>query len=293
MKVQGMTMYTNEGHSTDQIIKYVLQDRDPASTPRYAVEEVFHSKNAQLIGEKYEFSFPQSWFNGNLNNKSIGLRKIQIIRRPVIMECTFYYYGTYSDTDNKSKNFFKYCPLRLVIPGDWTIERILNEMQYIINNKIAECNIGLSYYDNKVHAEFNPTDNKNLTIVNFKRHNSSPLGWKNFCKIVLGKEYGDDDTIDFIQEDINEKTFTYTSPNNVWDRKNIFFHSSFANNSTNNYLCVNDEFFYKPSKIYEYNFNPINFQIWTTLDGLTPIFVEGLEFLIELCLMHNDRRVTV
>ena len=28
-------------------------------------------------------------------------------------------------------------------------------------------------------------------------------------------------------------------------------------------------------------------------DGLTPIYVEGLEFLIELCLMHNDRRVTV
>ena len=42
MKAPGMTMYTNEGHSTAQVIKYVLEDRDPFSTPRYAVEEVFH-----------------------------------------------------------------------------------------------------------------------------------------------------------------------------------------------------------------------------------------------------------
>ena len=55
-------------------------------------------------------------------------------------------------------------------------------------------------------------------------------------------------------------------------------------------VCIDTKTF---DTIYEYNFNPINFQIWTTLDGLTPIYVEGLEFLIELCLMHNDRRVTV
>ena len=291
MKAPGMGMFTNEGHSTAQVIKYVLEDRDPFSTPRYAVEEVFHSQNATKVDNKYEFSFPQSWFNGNLNNKSIGLRKIQVIRRPVIIECTFYYIGT------QNTGFNRNCQLRLVIPGDWTIERILNEMQYQLNNgtnKIIEfCNIGLSYYDNKVHAEVNTPVGTTLNRVYFNRYKASPLGWKNFCKIVLGKEYGDDDTIEFTKQGDSGKIFTYEAPDNVWDRSNIFFHASFANNSTNNYLSINDEFFYKPSKIYEYNFNPINFQIWTTLDGLTPIYVEGLEFLIELCLMHNDRRVTV
>ena len=53
------------------------------------------------------------------------------------------------------------------------------------------------------------------------------------------------------------------------------------------------EFFYKPSKIYEYNFNSIQFQIWTSINGLTPIYIDDLEFLMELCLMHNDRRVTI
>ena len=292
MKAPGMGMFTNEGHSTDQIIKYVLQDRDPFSTPRYAVEEVFHSQNATKVDNRYEFSFPQSWYNGNLNNKSIGLRKIQVIRRPVVIECSFCYAG------NQTKVFDRYCQLRLIIPGDWTIERILNEMQYQLNNgynKITEfCSISLSYYDNKVHAEVNAPTGTTLTAISFQKYKSvSPLGWKNFCKIVLGKEYKNTDIISFKKQDELGKTFTYETPDNIWDRHNIFFHASFANNSTNNYLSINDEFFYKPSKIYEYNFNPINFQIWTTLDGLTPIYVEGLEFLIELCLMHNDRRVTV
>ena len=128
MKAPGMGMFTNEGHSTAQVIKYVLEDRDPFSTPRYAVEEVFHSKNATQVDNKYEFSFPQSWFNGNLNNKSIGLRKIQVIRRPVVIECAFCYAG------HQKVDFEKNCPLRLIIPGDWTIERILNEMQYQLNN---------------------------------------------------------------------------------------------------------------------------------------------------------------
>ena len=52
-----MTMYTNEGHSTAQIIKYVLEDRDPFSTPRYAVEEVFHSTNATRIDTNMNLHF--------------------------------------------------------------------------------------------------------------------------------------------------------------------------------------------------------------------------------------------
>ena len=48
MKAPGMTMYTNEGHSTAQVIKYVLEDRDPFSTPRYAVEEVLLITNMNL-----------------------------------------------------------------------------------------------------------------------------------------------------------------------------------------------------------------------------------------------------
>ena len=296
MKAPGMGMFTNEGHSTDQIIKYVLQDRDPFSTPRYAVEEVFHSKNATKVDNRYEFSFPQSWYNGNLNNKSIGLRKIQVIRRPIVLDCALGYTGTRKLENEPEKDVNAYQPIKLIVPGEWSIERILNELQYLINNKIATIfgTINLTYYDQTVHCEFNAISGATCTKMFFRKYpTQSETGWVNFCKTLFGREYRDQD-INFIADPANPtKHYTYDHDLAVWDRHNIFFHASFANNSTNNYLSINDEFFYKPSKIYEYNFNPINFQIWTTLDGLTPIYVEGLEFLIELCLMHNDRRVTV
>ena len=292
MKAPGMGMFTNEGHSTDQIIKYVLQDRDPFSTPRYAVEEVFHSQNATKVDNRYEFSFPQSWYNGNLNNKSIGLRKIQVIRRPIVLDCSLSYTGK---TDSSS-NINTYQPLRLIVPGEWSIERILNELQYLINTKIGSTfgNINLTYYDQTVHIDFNTVYGVTCSRISFRKNSTqSSTGWVNFCKTLFGREYGNQDIIFKPDPAHPTKHYTYDHDQAVWDRHNIFFHASFANNSTNNYLSINDEFFYKPSKIYEYNFNPINFQIWTTLDGLTPIYVEGLEFLIELCLMHNDRRVTV
>ena len=292
MKAPGMTMYTNEGHSTAQIIKYVLEDRDPFSTPRYAVEEVFHSTNATRIDNKYEFSFPQSWYNGNLNNKSIGLRKIQIIRRPMIIEFGYSITRKKKNEQGWGKEENKFKVFKIIIPGDWTIERIINEIQFQINNanSVDIGPIEFSYYDQKVHIVQTPY-NSDIQIIRAcfaSPQSATNEGWNNFCKLIFGKT-----TTSSIELTKTESDFKIESYNNIWDRKNVFFHASFANNSTNNYLCINDEFFYKPSKIYEYNFNSIQFQIWTSINGLTPIYIDDLEFLMELCLMHNDRRVTI
>lgn len=292
-------MYTNEGHNTAQIVKYVQEDRDPFSTPRYAVEEVFHSTRANIVNGKYEFTFPNSWYNGNLNNKSIGLRKIQIIKRPMIITWGVHWKETFEDLEEDDQEVTR--SLSLIIPGDWTMDRILSEMNYIMQQVYDEITGTLQCYFVNNRAHFNLDIGMNRIIDDLSivfpddPDNPNPLTlsqWQNFCSLIFG-DYADVNTK--YQFDLNDDDDKYylVGTKDIWDRGTVFFHASFANNSTNNYLCVNNEFFYKPSKIYEYNFNSINFQIWTSTDGLNPVYIPGIEFIMELCLMHNDRRVTV
>ena len=61
---------------------------------------------------------------------------------------------------------------------------------------------------------------------------------------------------------------------NVWDRNNLYVHVSFSS-SKRNYLCMTNDFWFKPSKYYYDNVNSNEFYIWFSSDGthkITPFY---------------------
>lgn len=300
----------NVGLSTAAVVENVLADYDPISAPRYAVEEVFSTyqlnykdfqgehystpdpEAAYIDGSnRYCFKFPQSWYNSNLQNKSIGLRGISggfnsassfVIR--------------FKDKDTENYN----CKVQIKFESCDHIIRILDSLAYEMSDPDAvdvycyyENNgITIKVYD-KSFDEENPQAQFNQLVIENVDPNDpfATQQWNVFNNIIANQNVPADHVWEFVPDD--EKRYWTLRFDNVWNRKDLFIHASFASNARNNFLGFLGEFYMKPSKIYEFNFNSIDFQIWTSFDGKNPVFVEGLDLILQLSLMHNDKRVTV
>ena len=132
----------------------------------FAEHDPFREKVSFLTVNKIYF-----WFEPD---KSIGLRKIQVIRRPIVLDCGFGCSGKRKTENNKENPFALYQAIRIIVPGEWSIERILNELQYLINNKIGITigTINLTYYNQTVHCDFNAATGVTCTQIYFKKYSS-------------------------------------------------------------------------------------------------------------------------
>ena len=71
------------------------------------------------------------------------------------------------------------------------------------------------------------------------------------------------------------------SLNNVWNRETLYVHSSFSN-SQHHYLCLSNEFWDRPSKLFYGNVNDNAFYIYFSTDGVNKIVPYYANKLIEL-----------
>ena len=75
---------------------------------------------------------------------------------------------------------------------------------------------------------------------------------------------------------------------NVWGRHKLYVHSSFSN-SHKKYLCLTNDFWDTPNKIYKDNVHGVDCNIWFTTDGIHRIFPVTSNILIELSFVLRTR----
>ena len=89
--------------------------------------------------------------------------------------------------------------------------------------------------------------------------------------------------------DINHDTFVNEIKlHNVWGRHKLYVHSSFSN-SHKKYLCLTNDFWDTPNKIYKDNVHGVDCNIWFTTDGIHRIFPVTSNILIELSFVLRTR----
>jgi hypothetical protein len=82
---------------------------------------------------------------------------------------------------------------------------------------------------------------------------------------------------------------TYIFPN-VWNRRDLYIHASFVNYTAYGYLGRDGEFYPKPSKIYQFDWQPMQFFFEVSFDGMTPVELPYERFEVELSFIIDDKR---
>jgi hypothetical protein len=97
------------------------------------------------------------------------------------------------------------------------------------------------------------------------------------------------DTLDITMLD---GTFPHTWLNyaNVWNRWELFIHSSFVVYTSYGYLGRSGEFYTKPSKIYDFTYDTRLFYFQISFDGFKPVNLLYENFIVELSLILDSRR---
>jgi hypothetical protein len=84
-------------------------------------------------------------------------------------------------------------------------------------------------------------------------------------------------------------TGVYGFPN-VWNRRDLYIHASFVNYTAYGYLGRDGEFYPKPSKIYQFDWQPMQFFFEVSYDGMTPVKLPYERFEVELSFIIDDKR---
>jgi hypothetical protein len=77
---------------------------------------------------------------------------------------------------------------------------------------------------------------------------------------------------------------------NVWDRRDLYIHASFVNYTAYGYLGRDGEFYPKPSKIYQFDFQPMQFYFEVSFDGMRPVVLPYEKFEVELSFIIDDKK---
>jgi hypothetical protein len=78
--------------------------------------------------------------------------------------------------------------------------------------------------------------------------------------------------------------------NNVWDRRDLYIHASFVNYTSFGYLGRDGEFYPKPSKIYDFAWQPMQFYFQVSFDGMSPVALPYENFEVELSFIIDTKK---
>lgn len=250
----------------------------PKSMPKFAIEDYFRSDDTQKMGDSYVFQYPYTWKGIRSPNKSIGLRRANLIgdiyhiKFEIKVSC-----------DGGSTTV-------LTVPIDFALEYQRPE-EFLINlqqkfNAYAEQqnfeNLQLRYTyerksDGSLSCNIRVFDSQEDTYADVKLEKVKvmDLGIKNLNRYL-------NQPIDRQYDWANSVVF-----DNVWDRRALYFHADFVSHAYHNLLCRNGESYYKPSKVYTYAGCNDQFRIWYSFDGKTPANLLHEDFELELCFIAD------
>ena len=226
----------------------------------------------------YELKYPQFFTANPSQDKSIAPRRVKITPSAHQFRLCISYKDSQGQ-EHSNNNFF----LVDILQGN-TTQEILN---YIREQSICNDNGTVyelrSLYDKTtgllIFQGFNIT---NLQFVDFRIMCPSYDDYAGFWKFLnqIDEPFNDLKRNENYQLDSMMYVQIY-SLNNVWNRETLYVHSSFSN-SQHHYLCLSNEFWDRPSKLFYGNVNDNAFYIYFSTDGVNKIVPYYANKLIEL-----------
>ena len=288
-----------------------FSDSKRKSTPRYAIEEQYHTRDSKTALPYYTFKVPPTWHGIPSTNKSIGLRRFHCAPRTYSMRFLIRVYKENGDFENAF-------PIEITCTQDNLTAEI---MQCICDN----FNKAFHYYINSTYPNIdesgNEKDNDPVTLPNLKytlikeegktfryeirldnKHSDSPV--PTLTKFSITEAPNDQAVDTYGYENFNRffnQPLSQTYPiaakqvlDNIWDRKTLYVHSDIASHTNRSFLCMNGDFYYSPSKIYVFTNPSTEFRVWVSFDGREPATLLHENFILELCFMAdvNDNYAT-
>jgi hypothetical protein len=262
--------------------KNVLTDSNGRGVSTELVEDIFHSwegwsdthpnpHNARWNKEtgKYNFDYPASWLNAGTVARAVALRSIQVIPAAISFSMRLMF-----KSDDGPPLPATQVEIFLDIPEKYSIDQALSAICKTVNKVIPKG------FPSKLCYAW---DSETMVASLFLRNNNGdpPTGEMDILEVGEGFSrlfnVPSDDRMDELLEDTQSWSFP-----DVWDRKNILVHASFVTNSSFHYLGTNGEFYTSPSKIYYQNFTGNDFEVFLSVNGVTPLALYYQEFSIEL-----------
>jgi hypothetical protein len=263
--------------------KQVMNDNNGKGVSTEIVEDVFHSWEAwgdhpnphnsrmDMLQGKYWFDYPPSWLNSNTVARAVSLRSISVPALPLSfsMELRFQFDGITTDVT-----------IFISVPAKYTIDQAMSAIAKTVNRVLpAQFPSQLCYAwlleDNQ--AQLFLRDKDGLVPTGHLQIRHVDVGFQFLFNIA-------NDELPDVYAALDHWEFT-----NVWDRKKIFVHASFVNNSSFHYLGTDGEFYTTPSKIYHQNITGNDFEVYLTTNGYTPIPLPYQDFSIELSFLIDRK----
>lgn len=272
----------------------------PKSTIKFALEENYLSSDANIVGGDYEFPFNPEYTAIQSPQKGIGFRKIELVD-------TFGYdimfdIELYEDRTLQASTRISF----IVQPTN-----NLYEVCYIIKQQFESANItyhvnadptqGIPEQTCKVYlfTEILPQSNRSFNVTFQARYdviNEAGKYENTFSADTIFSRI--DVSVDQFENLL--KFFNHPKPSiryignkygvqfsNVWDHLKLYFHADFCHPTQYAFLAERSDFFYEPSKIYQYNPSSSHFKVWVSLDGKTKFLLHHTQFRIELSYILN------
>jgi hypothetical protein len=300
----------------------VINDRDGKNVSKFIMEEIYQSRwcqkpnvakhtlhnnnphNGTYSNGQYMFDFPSPWFNSPTLNKAIALRRIDCPANFYEFEITLKQTKLVSGI--KMPN-----PLitstRIHIEPSNNIVEALSLTCLTLNNNINET-LKAGVPSGGGANKYGVTD-EYLRVSYLYNYNTSevtfywsPITPSTSNDLLLECVSVDDDfsmllnrlplitpadlTINFPVGTVDVPEWRFS---NVWNRQNLFIHASLVTYTAYHYLGRDNEFYTKPSKIYDFNFGQQQFWIQTSFDGANFVALPYENFIIELALILDAR----
>ena len=263
---------------------------------------------------KYHYMFPTLWYSNTCNNKAIAVRRIQTKSKATVLSGSIKYLRQYiaqgtvyfdpdtysvsreekdsytealSDADNINRSY----PLSITVSPDDDIyvigTRLVESLRYMIENSIESSSSAYKYISCAPSFSYDPVTYKftlKLDNIQSRFREGGAFTHRMVIYITSGNEV--------IQFPANKEWSIYRGASlildNVWDRRNIFVHASFVNGTSFQYLGRNGDFFPKPSKMWRFNGNSTEFELYLTQDGKKAINTKDVSFIVELTFIYSN-----
>ena len=274
---------------------YKSEKQFTKNASKLPVEEIYTSVDLDRGQEwdpnlGFNFQYPQRWVSDRSQKKAIGVRRLQVTpsAHSIKLGCAM---GITAEdvrtalTNKRGTSTSSYKWVTLSITSKNSLDEIM-------------CNICDVFYDkisNVVHSFEYEYDYKTgrLEMWCTRADESADTPEKDFLYFAFDEKFVTTGFLKFLnQENTDENRKLLTTPTkskifyNVWNRENLYFHTSFSNSKLH-FLGINGDHFDNPSVFYPFSTNSNDFRVWFSTDLIHKIIPRHCEFILQLCFVMN------
>lgn len=274
---------------------YKSEKQFTKNASKLPVEEIYTSVDLDRGQEwdpnlGFNFQYPQRWVSDRSQKKAIGIRRLQVTPSAHNIELGFAM-GEDSASVLTSlklqKNGLKslYKSFMLSITSKNSLDEIMNLICDNFFGSISGANYSFEYnYDYRTGE---------LKMWCTRIDDAAETPEKDLLYFAFAENYATTGFLKFLnQEETDENINLLTMPTkskifyNVWNRENLYFHTSFSNSKLH-FLGINGDHFDNPSVFYPFSTNSNDFRVWFSTDLIHKIIPRHCEFILQLCFVMN------